>query len=205
MWHCALSVFVDIPDNSRGSFYHGDVHITLKDKIFQPSTPFHHAAETVKIVRSYFSEDDVNANKPIIVRYTDGGPDHRPTFALVQLASILEFIALDLDMVIACRCAPHQSYNNPAERMMSFLNLGLQNVSLTRKEMEIGHEMKMKSMSTMSAVRKNKNEVLISALKESINVPFKLSKMYFQDSKEHMVMCMHMMHAVKMKSQVYLT
>lgn len=74
MWHCALSVFVDIPDNSRGSFYHGDVHITLKDKIFQPSTPFRHAAETVKIVRSYFSEYDVNANKPIIVRYTDGGP-----------------------------------------------------------------------------------------------------------------------------------
>lgn len=77
----SVCLFVDIPDNSRGSFYHGDVHITLKDNIFQPSTPFRHAAETVKIVRSYFSEDDVNANKPIIVRYTDGGPDHRPTLA----------------------------------------------------------------------------------------------------------------------------
>lgn len=179
----SVCLFVDIPDNSRGSFYHGDVHITLKDKIFQPSTPFRHAAETVKIVRSYFSEDDVNANKPIIVRYTDGGPDHRPTFASVQLASILEFIALDLDMVIACRCAPHQSYNNPAERMMSLLNLGLQNVSLTRKEMEIGHEMKMKSMSTMSAVRKNKNEVLISALKESINAPIQIVKDVFSRLK----------------------
>lgn len=105
----SVCLFVDIPDNSRGSFYHGDVHITLKDKIFQPSTHFRHAAKTVKIVRSYFSEDDVNANKPIIVRYTDGGPDHIPTFASVKLASILEFIPLDLDMFIACRCAPHQT------------------------------------------------------------------------------------------------
>lgn len=128
---------------------------------------------------SYFSEDDVNANKPIIVRYTDGGP----TFASVQLASILEFIALDLDMFIACKCAPHQSYNNPAERMMSLMNLGLQNVSVTRKEMEIWHDMKMKSMRTMSAVRENKNEVLISALKESINAPIQIVKDVFSRLK----------------------
>lgn len=137
----------------------------------------------MKIVRSYFSEDDVNASKPLIVRYTDGGPDHRPTFASVQLASILEFIPLDLDMLIACRCAPHQSYNNPAEKMMSLLNLGLQNVSLTRKEMEIGHEMKMKSLSTMSALRKNKTEALISALKVFINAPIQIVKDVFSRLK----------------------
>lgn len=39
--------------------------------------------------------------------------------------------------------------------------------------------MKMKSMSTMSAVRKNKNEVLISALKESINAPIQIVKDVF--------------------------
>lgn len=36
--------------------------------------------------------------------------------------------------------------------------------------MEIGYEMKMKLMSIMSVVRKNKNEVLILVLKEFINV-----------------------------------
>lgn len=30
----SVCLFVDIPGNSRGSFYHGDVHITLKDKNF---------------------------------------------------------------------------------------------------------------------------------------------------------------------------
>lgn len=49
--------------------------------------------------------------------------------------------------------------------------------------MEIGHEMKMKSMSTMSAVRKNKNEVLISALKESINAPIQIVKDVFSRLK----------------------
>lgn len=36
--------------------------------------------------------------------------------------------------------------------------------------MEIGYEMKMKLMSIMSVVRKNKDEVLILVLKEFINV-----------------------------------
>lgn len=32
---------------------------------------------------------------------------------------------LDLDFLCACRTAPHQSWRNPAERVMSIVNLGL--------------------------------------------------------------------------------
>lgn len=99
-----VCLFVDILDNSRGFFYYGDVYIIFKDKIFQLSIFFRYVVEIVKIVRSYFSEDDVNVNKLIIVRYIDGGLDYRLIFVLVQLVLILEFIVLDFDMVIVCRC-----------------------------------------------------------------------------------------------------
>lgn len=99
-----VCLFVDILDNSRGFFYYGDVYIIFKDKIFQLLIFFCYVVEIVKIVRSYFSEDDVNVNKLIIVRYIDGGLDYRLIFVLVQLVLILEFIVLDFDMVIVCRC-----------------------------------------------------------------------------------------------------
>jgi hypothetical protein len=174
---------VDIPDNARGSFYRGDLHITLKDKVFQPSNPLRHSAETLNIVRAE-SDDEVNSNRPILLRYTDGGPDHRTTYTSVQLASILEFISLDLDMFVACRTAPHQSYNNPAERSMSLLNLGLQNVSLSRSEMETGYESQMKSMSSMNSIRNCKKENFKSAVKESVKPTIETVKNIFKRLKK---------------------
>jgi hypothetical protein len=40
---------------------------------------------------------------------------------------------MDFDMVILGRCAPGRSYINSAERIMSILNIGLQNVALQRE------------------------------------------------------------------------
>ena len=42
---------IDIPDNVKDSFYRGKVHITVKDKIFQPRSPLRHAVENVNIIR----------------------------------------------------------------------------------------------------------------------------------------------------------
>ena len=131
--------------------------MTLKDKIFQPSSPFRHSTAIVGLVKKFCSDDDVNLGKPILVRYTDGGPAML-TYTSVQIASIPEFIALDLDMFVAFRTAPHQSYNNPAEMGMSLLNIGLQNVSFSRPEVDAGFELQMKSLSSMSAFRNSKNE-----------------------------------------------
>ena len=66
---------------------------------------------------------------------TDGGPDHRNTFLTVQISWICLFISKDLDMLVAARTAPQNSYRNPVERIMSLLNLGLQSIGLMRKEM----------------------------------------------------------------------
>ena len=122
----SVCLIVDIPEDAQGSFHHGNVHITVKDKIFEPSDPIRHSAETLKIVRVVNCEnDDINSDFPIIIRYTDGGLDHRTTYKSIQFAAILEFLELGLDMFIHCRTAPNQSYNNPAERVMSLLTLGL--------------------------------------------------------------------------------
>ena len=111
------------------------VHVALKDKVFQPSNAFHHEKELVDIVRANCSEDGVSANDPIMFLYSDGGPNHW-IFKSVKIAAIYIFMALDLDAYIAARTALNQSYHNPAERVMSTLNLGLQNVNTARESME---------------------------------------------------------------------
>ena len=59
------------------------------------------------------------------------------------------FKDLNLDMVILARCAPGNSWVNPAERM-SILNLGLQNCALERHATE---DDKFRSHNSMSAIR----------------------------------------------------
>ena len=66
--------------------------------------------------------------------YSDGGPDHRLTYNSVKLALMSLFIKLDLDMLIAIRTAPNNSWANPVERIMSIVNIGLQGVGVMRSK-----------------------------------------------------------------------
>ena len=91
--------------------------------------------------------------KPVLFAYTDGGGDHRSTYLSVQLSWILLFYALDLDMLVMCRTAPGHSYDNPAERCMSTLNLAPQNCALSREKLSEEAEKRFKPCSGMSAIR----------------------------------------------------
>lgn len=142
---------VNIPPDGRDSFYDGEIHATRKDKVFQPSTAIRHATDIISILRELSVEVDLDVL--ILFVYIDGGPDHIPTFWGVQLANILMFIALDLDLLVTARTAPMASYNNPAERCMSLLNLGLQNMALNRPKMAEHFEMRMKRNSSMKMLR----------------------------------------------------
>ena len=66
------------------------------------------------------------------MKYMDGGTGQRKTLESVKIASICLYKEPDLDFIIVARCAPGHSYMNPAERIMSILNLGLQNVATER-------------------------------------------------------------------------
>ena len=50
----------------------------------------------------------------------------------INVASICLFKEFDLDFMIAAWCAPTHRYMHPAERIISILNLGLQNVTKER-------------------------------------------------------------------------
>lgn len=208
---CVPSVIfeIDVPENSKDSFYSGQPCVILKDKIFQPSSALRHAAETMKYLRGQYehvphleapsttstegasinestsvdqvghnaTSDDpsiraapssdtevgpdeegeplrLDATRPILIQYTDGGPDHRTTYKSVQLAQLCTFIALDLDLLVSARTAPSQSFRNPAERIMADLNLALQGTAFARIPMEPYLETKMKGLSTIKAVRR---------------------------------------------------
>jgi hypothetical protein len=76
----SVCLIIDVPENSKDSFYSGKVHVTIKEKLFEPSSPLQHSAETVSIVRKHLSSNDVDMEKPILLRITYVGPDHRTKY-----------------------------------------------------------------------------------------------------------------------------
>ena len=81
----------------------------------------------------------------------DGGPDHRLTYASVQQSLLAMFIQLDLDFLCAVRTPPHNSWKNPAEKIMSILNLALQGVGIARTK--TGHEEQLQKCKNMKQIR----------------------------------------------------
>ena len=61
----------------------GGVYIGLKDAVFEASFPLRHAAELSSIL---------DPSKPLLLLYTDGGPDHRLTYLSTQIALTCLFL-----------------------------------------------------------------------------------------------------------------
>lgn len=78
----SVTLFCDIPSTIDGSFYSGQVYVGVKCSIFEPSSALRHATELGKIITQR------SDNHPILLLYTDGGPDHNNTFVKTQLALI---------------------------------------------------------------------------------------------------------------------
>ena len=136
-----------IPDSIDNSFVRGQVTVSVNDSVFQTSSPFRHA---VSIIKALEQDGKVPCT---LLKFTDGGTDQRNTLESVKCASICVFKEMNLDMMILARCAPGHSYVNPAERVMSILNLALQNVALERKESTEEMNKKLKNCNSMAAVR----------------------------------------------------
>ena len=122
----SVNLINEIPEQVDKSFFGGNVFVSVKDRIFEKSSPSRHAAELSDHIRENFSDDKVHSTKPTMFLYTDGGGDHNVTNPTVKVALMAMFLHLDLDMMVAMRTCPTQSWVNPAERVMSILNLALQ-------------------------------------------------------------------------------
>ena len=75
----SVALVVDIPNSIECSFYHRGVCVGVKDNIFEPSSSHRHATELNSLLTQ---QNDAN---PILMLYTDGGPDHCMNFPSVQL------------------------------------------------------------------------------------------------------------------------
>ena len=88
------------------------------------------------------------------MKFSDGGTHHRNKLEAVKCSSICICKQLDLDLFIGERCAPGQSWVNHAERVMSILNIGLQNFSMERKPGADNLETDLKKCNGMDDIRK---------------------------------------------------
>ncbi len=120
----------------------------LKEAVFEPSSALRHATELHNILLIKMGE------RSILFLYTDGGPDHRTTYVSTQLSLIAIFLNLNPDYLCAARTAPHNSWRNPVERMMSILNLGFQSIGLMRSEMSEAAEAAVKNSNSIALLRK---------------------------------------------------
>ena len=143
----SVTVLCDVPQSIEESFYRGQVFVGIKDATLEPSSPLRHSTELSKLLR------EQQVSSPILLIYTDGGPDHNSTFLSVKLGLIALFLHHDLDMIEAVRTAPYQSWKNPCERVNCVLNLGLQAVGLMRGRMEQKFEDAISSSNSISDVR----------------------------------------------------
>lgn len=135
-----------VPETVEQSFVRVQVTTFVNDTVTQMSSPFRHDMHIVKILQS-----NQQTHPKIILKYTDGGTDQRNTLELVKCANICLF--QELDMLITARCASGQSYVNPAERIMSILNYGLQNVATEREKLDDETEKKLNRCNGVSSVR----------------------------------------------------
>ena len=72
-------VFVlDVPSGRLDSFFSGNVFVTSKENIFEPSFPFRHGAELLRIQENHLYSQKELREKALLL-YTDGCPDHRLT------------------------------------------------------------------------------------------------------------------------------
>ena len=141
----SVTLAVDISEE-LDTFYRGQVTVSLKDSVLQPSSPFRHAVEMKELLQS--------CANPVLMIFSDGGPDHRLTYHSVQLSLIALFFMLDVDLLIAVRTAPGHSWVNPVERLMSLLNLAYQNVAHSREYCSADVEQKLKRCNSMADIRK---------------------------------------------------
>ena len=124
--------------------------MTLKDSVFQASSPLRHMAELATVLSKQYAQKDLAA----AFIFTDGGPNHNCKHLAVQAALLALFLLLGMDTMVVLRTSPQQSWTNPAERVTSVLNLGLQGCALARIEMDKEFETTMRKCNGMNAIRR---------------------------------------------------
>ncbi len=166
----SVHLLCDIPESASESFFSGQIYVGVKDSVFDGSDPLRHMVELLTVLRQELEE-----LPPYLVLFSDGGADHNITFLFVQYVLLALFKIGDFDILNVGRCAPHQSYINPAERCMSLLNIGLQRLALQRDK-AAAYKATIKSCGSMKSLREKatKHQGFKEAFQASIEAPRRL-------------------------------
>ena len=138
----------DLDEGKEGNWHRGDVYVGLKDSVFQRSTSLRHAEELIRLVSPV-----IKPTQTVMMVLTDGGPDRNLERASIEASWLAVARELDLDGLIVMRTVPKLSWRNPVERVMSVLNLGLQNLAISRPAMPDNFEEKMTRCNSMAQIR----------------------------------------------------
>ena len=87
----SVNLFTEIPDTITSSFFSGTPNVTLKDHMFEKSSPIRHATELYHQVCK-MNDCETELFKEILLVVTDGGGDHNVSHASVQVALIYIFL-----------------------------------------------------------------------------------------------------------------
>ncbi|CAB4401187.1 unnamed protein product [Rhizophagus irregularis] len=177
-----VTLFINIPCNISESFYDGKVYVCYKDAVFQPSSALRHSTEYFNLINRQYRGQPL---PPILSFYTDRGPDHRCTFGSVQITLICLFLAGNFDMLIAVRTAPNHSWCNPAERIISVINYGLQSVAIEREKMPNEFENEFEALKTLEEICEKATEN--SCLKIELKQCIKKVQELLRERIEHLV------------------
>jgi hypothetical protein len=139
--------------------------VTLKDYVFQSSSPLRHVAELLPVLEKKDTEVST------LLMFTDGGLDHNCKHLSVQTALLAMFLLGGMNTMVVLGPAPQQSWTNPAERIMSILNLGLQGCSLARTAMDEKFEVTMRKCNGMSAIRRAALDIMLASKDPLVEQP----------------------------------
>ncbi|KAJ1446876.1 hypothetical protein M885DRAFT_576961 [Pelagophyceae sp. CCMP2097] len=120
-----------ISPSPGGSWYRGNVHVSIKDSVFESSEATRACAELECVFRKIHGD---NEKKSFFVIHSDGGPEHNATFPTVQAALVIMFLRSTtvLDGVCHTRSCLNNSWVHEVEQIMSILNLALYGVAVER-------------------------------------------------------------------------
>lgn len=171
----SVSFDVDIPERIDESFYHGQLHVGLKENAFEPSSAIRHACERAKCLRK------TGKQTPVECHYHDGGSDHNLRFLRTQLSQVAYFLERNLDLLVLVQTPPHHSWKNPAERVMSNLNLALQGCGMVRQKTET-LEKKLQNANNLKQIRalREKHPGIEEEVKNAIQPTKELQGSVFQ-------------------------
>ena len=93
----------EIGESVDNSWNCGQPNVLVKITAICPSTALRNAREIADVlIKKYGSKEQ---DPPVLIVYTDGGPEHRSNFLSVKIALIALQRFLDLDQILAARTA----------------------------------------------------------------------------------------------------